>query len=89
MRAVNAVSRAPRYAEAMITMSYTAGRRKELGKALLRVLTPAEHTMVRELVHAERRGGPVPQPEEMLYWLRLNMPRASSRLEAVLHPRDC
>lgn len=81
-------SRPSRYDKAMTTLTYSSGRRKALEAAFLQVLTPSQRTMVRELVRAESRAKEEPQPEQLLYWLRLNMPGASSRIEHVLHPYD-
>ncbi|MBI4349540.1 MAG: hypothetical protein HY553_22080 [Elusimicrobia bacterium] len=68
--------------------SYTPERRKTLHVALDFVLTPAQRTMVRELVRLEDPQGPEPKAEALLYWIRLNMPRAAARIDAFLHPRD-
>ncbi len=72
----------------MITMSYTPQRRKALEAAISRVLTPAQQTMVRELLCAEDPTVRAPKAEEMLYWIRFNMPRAAARIEFVLHPAE-
>ena len=69
-------------------MSTTAERRKTLEGTLRRVLTPAERTMVRELVSAERPESPTPQAEDLFYWLRLNMPVAAARIDTILHPSE-
>lgn len=71
----------------MTTLTYTSGRRKALEAAFIRVLTPNQQAAVRELVRAECEKGE-PQPEDMLYWLRLNMPVASGRIDRVLYPAD-
>lgn len=68
--------------------TYTPERRKTLQAAFAHVLTPAQHTMVRELVRLEYPRGPEPRTEDMLYWIRLSMPRAAARVDAFLHPRD-
>lgn len=81
-------SRALRYPLGMTTLTYSSGRRKALEAAFLQVLTPSQRTMVRELVRAENRAKEEPRPEQLLYWIRLNMPGASSRIEHVLHPYD-
>ncbi len=68
--------------------TYTPERRKTLQTAFAHVLTAAQHTMVRELVRLEDPRGPEPRAEEMLYWIRLNMPRAAARIDSFIHPKD-
>jgi hypothetical protein len=66
----------------------SASRRKQLTLALARVLAPAQMTAARELILAEEPGRVSPQPEEILYWMRVNMPLATRRVERILFPRD-
>lgn len=64
--------------------AFSASRRKLLASALDRVLAPAQLTAARELMLAEEPGRSAPQPEEILYWMRVNMPQATSRVEGIL-----
>lgn len=66
----------------------SASRRKLLASALSRVLHPVQLTAARELMRAEAPARLSPQPEEILYWMRVNMPQATLRVEAILHPQD-
>jgi hypothetical protein len=66
----------------------SASRRKQLSSALAQVLTPAQMTAAREFMLAEKPVRRSPQPEEMLYWMRVNMPMATRRVEGILFPRD-
>lgn len=72
----------------MTLVPLDAVRRKQLTYAISRVLTPAQLTMAYEFMAAERYGRPMPQAEDVLYWMRLNMPLAAQRVEEVLHPAD-
>ena len=80
----------PGYNKAMITELSSpvtplgASRRKALACALSQAVTPAQLTAARELMQAEAPGRPSPQPEEILYWMRLNMPVATRRVEDIL-----
>ena len=82
------------YHEAMMTefsspvAALSASRRKQLTSALAQVLAPAQLTAARELLLAEAPGRVRPQPEEILYWMRVNMPLATRRVEKILFPRD-
>ena len=67
----------------MITLS---ARSEILASLITQVLTPTQLTMVSELVAAEKPGRP--QPEDLLYWMRLNMPTAAEKIEAILYPAD-
>ena len=69
----------------MIT-SLSTFRRKALVSAIGQVLTPVQHTMVRELIQAEDPHHADAQPEDVIYWMRLNMPVAAREVEDVLHP---
>ena len=70
----------------MITMTTLSPlRRKALSIALQSVLSPAQLTAARELTAAENPGRGTPQPEDVLYWMRVNMPDATRRVEDVLH----
>ena len=63
-------------------------RRRLLAAALEQILTPAQLTVARELQQAATPGSTEPRPEDVLYWIRLNMPVAASKLEHILHPND-
>ena len=63
-----------------------ASRRKSMASAISRVISPAQMTMAHQLMAAEKPGRPAPQPKEILFWLRLNMPVAAGRIDAILHP---
>lgn len=65
-------------------MTLSPMRRKALASALSRVLHPAQLTAAREMILAERPGRAQPQPEEILFWMRLNMPDATTRVEELL-----
>ncbi|MBI4061294.1 MAG: hypothetical protein HY403_07670 [Elusimicrobia bacterium] len=69
-------------------VSLDGSRRKLAASAIARVLSPAQMTMARQLMAAEKSGRPAPQPEEILFWLRLNMPGAAERIDAILHPGE-
>ncbi|MBI5245741.1 MAG: hypothetical protein HY923_01060 [Elusimicrobia bacterium] len=70
----------------MMTMSpLDASRRKLLASIIRQVLSPAQLTMVHELLAAERPGRPAPQAEDIMFWMRLNMPVASDRIDELLH----
>lgn len=60
-----------------------ASRRKLLAAALSQVLHPVQLTAARELMLAEAPGRLSPQPEEILYWMRINMPQATRRVEGI------
>lgn len=68
----------------MTLMTMTPSRRKTLAKAIASVLSPAQLTMVHELLAAERPGRPAPQVEEILFWMRLNMPTAAARVDELV-----
>jgi hypothetical protein len=61
-----------------------SSRRKALSAALDRVLAPSQLTAARELLRAENPGRPAPRPEDILYWMRVNMPGATRRVESIL-----
>jgi len=63
-------------------------RRKQLAAALSRVLAPAQMTAAREFMRAERPSRPEPQPEEILFWMRVNMPVATSRVEKIIFSHE-
>ncbi len=63
-------------------------RRRLLAAALEQILSPAQLTAARELHQAAHPGSPEARPEDVLYWIRLNMPVAASKLEGILHPND-
>ena len=64
-----------------------AARRKQLSSALAKVLAPEQLSAARELMLAEAPGRLSPRPEEILYWMRVNMPLATRRVEKILFPR--
>jgi hypothetical protein len=68
----------------MTLMTMTPSRRKALAKAIASVLSPAQLTMAHELIAAERPGQPAPQAEEILFWMRLNMPSAAARVDELV-----
>ena len=68
--------------------TFSAPRRKQLAAALAQVLAPAQLTAARELMLAETRRRVPPQPEEILYWMRVNMPMATSRVERILFAHE-
>jgi hypothetical protein len=82
------------YHEAMMTeMSspvapLSAARRKQLASALAQVLAPVQMSAARELMLAESPERPSPRPEEILYWMRVNMPLATSRVERILFSHE-
>jgi hypothetical protein len=70
----------------MMTMTpLDAARRKLLASVIKQVLTPIQLTMVHELIAAENPGRPAPQPEDVMFWMRLNMPIASDSIDQLLH----
>ena len=73
---------------ALRLLTPSLSHRKAVAAAISSVLTPAELTMAHQFLVAERPGRPAPQPEEILSWVRLNMPAAAQRLEHVLYPAD-
>ena len=66
----------------------SASRRKRLASALAQVLSPAQMTAARELMRAEAPGRLSPRPEEILYWMRVNMPLATLRVEGILFSHE-
>lgn len=77
--------RTRRYTVFMMTMPLDPARRKLLASVIRQVLSPAQLTMVHELIAAERPGRPAPQAEDIMFWMRLNMPVASDRVDELLH----
>ena len=72
----------------MMTLSpRDSARSKILGIVIADVLSAAQLTMVRELVTVEKHGF-TPQPEDLLHWMRLNMPVAAQQVEDILHPNE-
>ena len=68
--------------------SLNASRRKQLASALTQVLAPAQLTAAREFMLAEAPGRLSPQPEEILYWMRVNMPQATVLVERIIFPHE-
>lgn len=75
-----------RYTTSMMTLApLDPARRRLLAAAIRQVLEPVQLTMVHELLAAEKPGCPAPQPEEILFWMRLNMPVATAKVDDLLH----
>ena len=72
----------------MTLVSFDGSRRKIVSSVISQVISPAQLTMAHQLMSAEKPGRPAPQPEEVLFWIRLNMPSAAERIDAILHPND-
>ncbi len=72
----------------MTLVSLDGSRRKLVASVIASVISPAQLTMAHELISAERPGRTTPSPEELLFWLRLNMPSVAERIDAILHPAD-
>ena len=72
----------------MTLVSLDGSRRKLVTSVIAQSLSPAQLTMAHQLLVAENPGRPAPQPEELLFWIRLNMPVAAERIDAILHPAD-
>lgn len=72
----------------MTLVSLDGSRRKIVASVISQVISPAQITMAHQLMSAEKPGRPAPQPEEVLFWLRLNMPVAAGQIDAILHPAD-
>jgi len=82
-------SAAFRYNSSMMTLvSLDGSRRKIVASVIAQVISPSQTTMALQLMAAEKPGRPAPQPEELLFWLRLNMPVAAGQIDAILHPAD-
>jgi hypothetical protein len=72
----------------MTLVSLDGSRRKHVTSVISQILSPAQMTMAHQLMAAEKPGRPAPQAEELLFWIRLNMPVAAARIDAILHPAD-
>ena len=72
----------------MTLVSLDGSRRKIVASVIAQVISPSQMTMAHQLMAAEKPGRPAPQPEEVLFWLRLNMPVAAGKIDAILHPAD-
>ena len=68
-------------------MTFIPSHSKLLGAVIAEVLTPEHMTMVRELVSAEKHGA-IAMPEDLLHWMRLNMPTAAQQVIDILHPNE-
>lgn len=81
---------APGYHEPMMTLApiHDETHRKAVSRAIARVLTPAELTMVHHCWAAENPGKPAPDAFQVLRWVRQNMPAAAERLDEALYPAD-
>ncbi len=66
--------------------SLASYRRKALVCAITEVLTPAQRTMISEIIQAEDPAHNQPEPDDLFYWMRLNMPVAARKVEDILHP---
>lgn len=74
-----------RYPHNMMTLpQFDVARRKQLAAAISSVVSSAQLTMVHELMAAEKPGRHAPQPEEILFWMRLNMPVAAGRVAMLV-----
>ncbi|OGS01388.1 MAG: hypothetical protein A2V88_11825 [Elusimicrobia bacterium RBG_16_66_12] len=69
-------------------MNYDTPGRKMLAAVIGQALTPDQLTMAHHLMAAEKPGRPAPRPEDVLFWLRLNMPSAAERIDELLHPAE-
>lgn len=76
------------YTKRMTALFADAAHRKAIASAIARVLTRPELTMVHQCWAAEHPGKPAPAPEDILLWVRLNMPLAAARLDDALYPAD-
>ena len=72
----------------MTLVSLDGSRRKLVASILAQVMSPATMTMAHQFMSAEKPGRPAPTPEEVLFWVRLNMPATAERIDAILHPND-
>jgi hypothetical protein len=71
----------------MTLVTPDARTRRKIAAAVAGNLTPAQLTMARELLSAERPGRNL-EPEDLLFWVRGNMPEAAARIESILYPAD-
>ncbi len=78
----------PLFMTTTFAMNYSTERRKALAAAIERALTPAQLTMVRELAQASDPHGLEPRAEQLLQWLRVNMPSSAVKIEEDLYPAD-
>lgn len=69
----------------MILMTTPSYSRKALSVALSRVLAPAQLTAAREMIMAADPSRAIVTPEDILYWMRVNMPRATEQVEELLN----
>ena len=58
---------------------------KALACAIERVLTAHQLVMVREFMLAENPRNVKPTPEQVMFFLRLNMPIAAGRIWDIVH----
>ena len=66
--------------------SYRLTRRsKALACAIDRVLTTHQLVMVREFMLAENPSNQKPTPEQVMFFLRLNMPLAAGKIWDIVH----
>jgi len=68
--------------------TYDAPTRKMLATVIGQALTPDQLTMAHNLMAGEKPGRPAPRAEDLLFWLRLNMPSAAERVDELLHPAE-
>ena len=68
-------------------LAVSPSQRRRINAAIVGSLTPAQLTLVRELMAAEKPGAAF-QPEDKLFWIRLNLPDAAARIESILYPAD-
>ncbi|MEK7232672.1 MAG: hypothetical protein AAB268_02560 [Elusimicrobiota bacterium] len=72
----------------MTLVSLDGSRRKIVASVIAQVISPSQMAMALQLMAAEKPGRTAPVPEEILFWLRLNMPVAAGKIDAILHPAD-
>ncbi len=70
----------------MTLVTPDAARRRRIAAAIAGTLTPAQLMMARELMAAD--GSASVLPEDLLFWIRGNMPEAAARIEKLLYPAD-
>jgi len=63
-------------------------QRKILTSVIAQVLTPEQLTMARELAAADAPDRPSLHAEDLMRWMRFNMPVAAQQVEDILHPAD-
>lgn len=82
-RAYRRSSRAPGGAGYHEDMNLSAPQQKVLGSVIAQVLSPEQLSRARELSRAKK-----PQSQQLLRWMRFNMPVAAQQVEDILYPAD-